>query len=163
MSYTNYKKISYILSEKPGLSGQMAFEFLDQLVSPNDVLRFTLNSNRIHAKTIDLLIQMYNDIIILPSMTHEKTIIIKDFIMNDKLRELLCELGMFPNFLKISKISSNLTAEPMDYSWAIEFCDEILTFIYADKLIDETKIIMIEQSLLDKKLLYERKETKRLN
>ena len=33
MASINYKKISYILSEKPSLSGQIAFEFLNQLIN----------------------------------------------------------------------------------------------------------------------------------
>ena len=153
MLNTNYKKISYILSEKPGLSGQIAFEFLDQFITSNDILKFTLHSPLKHNEAFELLMQMYN-VTILSSMTNERTIVIKDFIINDMLKELLCDLGMYPNCLEISKISSNFKKK--EYLWSIEFCDEILTFTYADKLIDDSKIKLIEQSLLNKKIFYEK-------
>lgn len=156
MTSTNYKKISYILSEKPGLSGQIAFEFLNQLINSNDVLKFTLHSPIKHHEAFELLTKMYNDVTIIPSMNNEKIIVIKKFIMNDKLKELLCVLGMYPNFLEISKINS----KELDYSWSLEFNDETLTFTYGDKLIDDLKINLIEQSLLNKKIFYERKEIK---
>lgn len=106
--------------------------------------------------------QMYNDVVIVPSNINEKVIVIKDFIVNDKLKEVLCVLGMFPNFLKISKIGSNLEREQMDYFWSIEFSDEILTFTYIKKLIDDSKIILIEQALLNEGIFYERKEIKNI-
>lgn len=162
MIYTNYKKISYILSENPGLSGQIAFEFLDKIINFNDVLKFTFYGHGKHNKSLDLLIQMYTDVVILPSKTNEKEIIIKNFVMNDKLKEVLCVLGMFPNFIKISKIGSSLKEERIDYLWSIEFSDEILTFTYMKKLIDDSKIILIEQALMNKGIFYERKETKNI-
>lgn len=162
MVYTKYKKISYILSEKPGLSGQIAFEFLDKISNFNDVLEFTFQGHGKHNESLDLLMQMYNDVVIVPSNINEKVIVIKDFIVNDKLKEVLCVLGMFPNFLKISKIGSNLEREQMDYFWSIEFSDEILTFTYIKKLIDDSKIILIEQALLNEGIFYERKEIKNI-
>lgn len=160
MAYTNYKKISYILSEEPGLSGQIAFEFLNKIIHSNDVLEFTFWGHGQHSESLDLLMQMYNDITILPSKTNEIVIVIKNFTVNDELREVLGVLGMFPNFLKISKIGSNLEEERMDYFWSIEFSDEILTFTYMKKLIDDSKIILIEQTLLKNGIFYERKEIK---
>lgn len=86
MASTNYKKISYILSEKPSLSGQIAFEFLNQFINSNDVLKFTLHSSIKHNEAFELLIKMYNDVIILPRMVNEKTIVIKNIIMNDAIK-----------------------------------------------------------------------------
>lgn len=162
MLYTNYKKISYILSEKPGLSGQIAFEFLDKIINSNDILKFTFYGHGKYNENFDLLMQMYNHIAIQPSKTNEKVIIIKDFIVNDKLKEVLCGLGLFPNFLKISKIGSNLEEERIDYFWSIEFSDEMLTFTYMKKLIDDLKIVLIEQAFLNKGIFYERKVIKNI-
>lgn len=39
-------------------------------------------------------------------------------------------------------------------------CDEIFTFIYMDKCMDDLKIALIEQELLNKGLLYEKKQKK---
>lgn len=161
MASTNYKKISYILSEKQSLSGQIAFEFLNQFIHSNDVLQFTLHSPIKHNEAFELLIKMYNDVIILPSMVNEKTIVIKNIIMNDAIKKLLCDLGRYPNYLSISKINSNFEKEKMSYFWTIDFCDELLTFTYMNKLIDDSKIKLIEQSLLNKNIFYERKEIKK--
>ena len=158
MASINYKKISYILSEKPSLSGQIAFEFLSQFINSNDVLKFILHSPIKHNEAFELLIKMYNDVIILPSMVNEKTIVIKNIIMNDKLKELLCDLGRYPNYLSISKINSNFEKKQMNYFWTIDFCDELLTFTYVDKSIDDSKINLIEQTLLNKKIFYEKKK-----
>ena len=160
ISYTNYKKISYILSENPGLSGQIAYEFLDKIINFNDVLKFTFYGHGKHNESFDLLMQMYDNVSIQPSKNNEKVIIIKDFVVNDKLKEILCELGMFPNFLKISKIDSNLEEDKKDFFWTIEFSDEILIFTHIKNFIDDSKIILVEQTLLNKGVFYERKEIK---
>lgn len=73
---------------------------------------------------------------------------------------MLCDLGIHPNYLSISKINSNFKEEQMNYFWTIDFCDELLTFTYVNKLIDDSKINLIEHSLLNKKIFYERKEIK---
>lgn len=75
---------------------------------------------------------------------------------------MLCDLGRYPNYLSISKINSNFEKEQMSYFWTIDFCDELLTFTYVDKLIDDSKIKLIEQSLLNKKIFNERKEIKKI-
>lgn len=160
MPYINYKKISYILSETPDLSGKMAFEFLDKIIEPGDVLKFTFYGHSKHAQSLDSLIEMNNDTMILSSKNTEKEILIRNFHINGSLLDILCSLGNFPNFLKISKINSNLKLMQFDFFWSIEYCDEIFSFIFIDEYIDSSKIVLIEQELKNKGISYERKETK---
>ena len=162
MLYTNYKKISYILSEKTGLSGRIAFEILNKIISINDVLEFTFYGQSEHNKSIDLLFEMFNNIVIIPSKNNEKKFVIKNIIINDKLIEILSIAGMFPNYLKISKLESDLEEEKKDYFWSMEFCDEILNFSYREKFFDDSKISLIEKEFLTKGLFYERKEVKKI-
>ena len=103
---------------------------------------------------------MNENTIILPSKDNTKELLIKNININDRLLDILCSLGEFPNFLRISKINSNLELIQVDYYWSIEYCDEIFTFIYTDKYIDCSKIVSIEQELENKGISYERKETK---
>ena len=158
MSYTNYKKISYILSEKPGLSGQIAFEFLDKIIIPNDVLKFTFNGHGNSPESFDYFKNLYDDVVFLNSKNNEEEILIKNFNMKDGLHEVLGSLGKFPNFCKISKSNYCSKIENVDCCWCIEYCDEIFTFIYMDKCMDDLKIALIEQELLNKGLLYEKKQ-----
>lgn len=153
MPYTNYKKISYVLSEKPGLSGRIAFEFLSKIIASNDVLKFTFYGHGKHNESLDLFMEMYDDIVVLPSKNNEEEFIIKNFDINDRLYEVLCSLGKFPKFLKIEQI---------DYCWRIEYSDEVFTFVYMDKFMDDLKIALIEQEFLNKGIHYERKKTKTL-
>lgn len=158
MPYINYKKISYILSEMPDLSGKMAFEFLDKIVEPDDVLKFTFSGHNRHSQSLDLLIAMNNDSMIVSSHNTEKEIIIKNLNINRNLLDILCSLGNFPNYLKISKI--NLKSMQTDFCWNIEYCDEVFSFVFMDQYIDSSKIILIEEELDNKGISYERKETK---
>ena len=158
MSCTNYKKISYILSENPGLSGQIAYEFLDKIVNFNDVLKLRFYGHGKHNESFDLLTKLYVDVAIHPSKNNEKVIVIKDFVVNDKLKEMLCVLGMFPNFLEISKI--DLEEDKKDYFWSIAFSDEIIIFTYIKNFIDDSKITLVEETLLNNGIFYERKEIK---
>ncbi|MBO6263180.1 MAG: hypothetical protein J6N93_02755 [Clostridia bacterium] len=157
MPYINYKKLSYILSEEPGLSGEIAFEFLDKLITSNDVLKFTFYGHGIHSESLDSLMEMYDDIVILPSKNNEKEFLIKNFYIKDRLHEVLSSLGEFPNFLKITKINSISKNDLVDYCWCIEYCDEVFTFAYMDEFVDDLKIISIEQELLNKGLHYIKK------
>jgi len=160
MSYINYKKLSYILSEEPGVSGKIAFEFLNSIVDSNDVLKFTIFAHSNHNKSIESLIEMHDNIVILPNKTNERELVIKGLKINRKLLDVLCSLGEYPNFLKISKINSNLELKQIDYYWSIEYCDESFTFIYMDKYIDCSKITLIEQEFENKGISYERKREK---
>lgn len=160
MSYINYKKISYILSEIPGLSGKIAFEFLNKIIDSNDELKISLYGNNIHNEIINSLIEMQNDIIILPSKNNEKEFLVKNLNINDRFFDILCLCGEFPNFIKISKISSNQSLKPTDYFWSIEYCDETFIFICMDECFDLSKIVLIEQELENKGISYEKKYTK---
>lgn len=106
---------------------------------------------------------MYNDIVTLPSKNNEEEFIINNFEIKSGLLNVLCSLGQFPNILKISKIDSNLKLNQIDYWWCIEYSDEIFTFIYADKFIDDSQIKLIEQVLLNKGIVYERKVIRNVN
>lgn len=159
MQYINYQKVSYVLSEIPRLSGKIAFEFLLEIVNLDDVLKFTVCGQENNSKNIDTLIGMHNNTKILMSQKSPKEFVIKNININDRLLELLCSLGEFPSFIKISKIDSNSTHCQLNYYWSIEYCDEILTFIYADQYFDNSKIALIEKKLESKGISYERKET----
>lgn len=160
MQYINYKKISYILPEISGLSGQIAFEFLKNIITLKDVLKFTFYGHGIKNESLGLIREMYGNVVILPSKDNEEVFLINNFYIHAGLLKVLCSLGKFPNFLKISKIDSNLKTDQIDYCWCIEYSDEIITFIYADKFIDNSKIISIEHEFLSKGIVYERKATK---
>ena len=69
---------------------------------------------------------------------------------------------MYPNYLKISKLGSDLVKEQKDYFWSIEFCDEILNFSYMEKTLNDSKVALIEKEFLTKGLFYERKEVKNI-
>lgn len=163
MHYTNYKKITYILSEQPGLSGQIAFEFIKKIISSKIILKITFYGHGINNDNLVLLKEMYNDIVMLPSKNNEEEFIINNFEINNGLLKVLCSLGEFPNVLKISKIDSNLKLNKIDYWWCIEYSDEVFTFIYADKFIDDSQIKSIEQELLNKGIVYERKVIRNVN
>lgn len=156
--YTKYKKISYILSEIPDLSGKMAFVFLDKIIEPHDVLKFTFCRHGKHDQGLDSLIAMNKDAMIVTRQKAEKEIIIKNLNINDDLLDVLCSLGNFPNCLKISKI--NLKSKQTNFCWNIEYCDEFFSFVFTDEYIDSSKIILIEQELANKGINYKRKETK---
>ena len=158
MPYTKYKKISYILSETPDLSGKMAFVFLDKIIEPHDVLKFTLYGHSKHNQGLDSLIAINKDAMIVTSQKAEKEIIIKNLNINDDLLDVLCSLGKFPNYLKISKI--NLKSMQTNFCWNIEYCDEFFSFVFMDEYIDSSKIVLIEQELDNKGISYERKESK---
>ena len=158
MPYINYKKISYILSETPGLSGKMAFEFLNKIIEPDDVLKFTFYGHSKYDQGLDSIISMNNEAVIVPSQNVEKEIVIKNLNINSDLLGVLCSLGNFPNYLKISKI--NLKSMQTDFCWNIEYCDEVFSFVFMDEYIDYSKILFIEQELDNKGISYERKETK---
>lgn len=160
MQYINYKKISYILSETPGLSGKIAFEFLYNIIDSKDVLKFTVHGQGDNSKNLNSLLEMYDHTMLIMSKGNEKEFIIKNITINNRLLEILCALGEFPNFLKISKIDSNIHNSTNDYCWSIEYCDEVLTFIYIDKYFDDFKIALIEKELENKRISYERKEIK---
>ena len=156
MQYINYQKVSYILSETPGISGKIAFEFLLEIVNLEDVLKFTFYGQENNSQSIDSLIEMHNNTNIIVSKKRPKEFVIKNININYRLLELLCSLGEFPNFIKISKIDSNLTHT--NFYWSIEYCDEILTFIYPYKYFDDSKIALIEKKLESQGISYERKE-----
>lgn len=162
ISYINYKKISYILSETPSLSGNIAFVFLNKILEPNDVLKFTFYEHEKESKSTNSLLQMYDDIVILPSKNNEKEFIVNNINLNNDLLDFLCLSGKFPNFLTISKINSNIKSIQKNYYWSIEYCDEIFTFIYKDTYIDSSKIILIEQELKNKEISYERKKIRNI-
>ena len=156
MQYINYRKVSYILSETPGISGKIAFEFLLEIVNLEDVLKFTFYGQENNSQSIDSLIEMHNNTNIIVSKKRPKEFVIKNICINDKLLKLMCSLGEFPNFTKVSKIDSNLTHT--NFYWSIEYCDEILTFIYQYKYFDDSKIALIEKKLESQGISYERKE-----
>ena len=160
MQYINHKKISYILSEEPGLSGKIAFEFLSEIVNSNDVLKFIFHGQGENGISIDSLLEIYDDIIIIMNRSNEKVFVIKNINIDNRLLELLCLLGKFPNYLVISRIDSNLNNSHISYYWSIEYSDEVLSFTYADKYFDGSKITIIEKKLETKGISYERKETK---
>ena len=162
MQYINYKKITYILSEKPGLSGQIAFEFLKHVIDSKNVLKFTFYGYGKKNESLELLKKMYDNIVILPSKNNEESFLINDFYINGGLLKVLCSLGEFPNFLEILKLDSNSKTDQNDYCWCIEYSDEMFTFIYTDKFVDNLKIISIEQELADKGIVYERKIIKKV-
>ena len=157
MQYNNYKKITYILSETPGLSGQIAFEFLKKVIDSKNILKFTFYGHGKKNESLNLLREMYENIVILPSKNHEEIFLIHNFYINSKLLKVLCALGEFPNFLEIAKFDSYSKIDQIDYCWCIEYSDEIFTFTYMDKFIDDSVIISIEQELLNKGIVYERK------
>ena len=66
------KKISYVLPEKPQLSGQIAFEFLDKILNDGDILKFKFYGHGINNESLTLLMQMHSDIVFLPSNINEK-------------------------------------------------------------------------------------------
>ena len=158
MSYTKYKRISYILSETPDLSGKMAFVFLDKIIEPDDVLKFTFCGHSKHDQALDSLIAMNKGAKIVTSQKAEKEIIIRNLNINDDLLDVLCSFGNFPNYFKITKI--NLQSMQTNFCWNIEYCDEFFSFFFMDEYIDSSKIILIEQELDNKGIIYERKETK---
>lgn len=158
MQYNKYKKITYILSEKPGLSGRIAFEFLKEVIGSKNLLKFTFYGHG--NKCFGLFRKMYDNIISLPCENDEEEFLINNFDIKSGLLKVLCLLGEFPNFLKISKLDSDYKTNKMNYSWCIEYSDETFTFTYLDKLIEDSKIVSIEQELFNKGIVYERKVSK---
>lgn len=156
MQYIKYKKITYILSEEPGLSGQIAFEFLKNIVDLSDSIKFIFYGHGKNSESLGLLKEMYDNIIIQPSKNNEESFIISNFYVNSGLLKLLCSLGKFPNFICISKFDPN---NQIDY-WSMEYSDEFFTFIYNDKFINYSRMIALEQELLNKGIVYERKVIK---
>jgi len=159
MPYTDYNQISYILSEKPGLAGRIAYIVIDNIIEPNDIIKFTFYGHGKSDEKLNSLIKLHNDVTILPSKNNEKEFVVKNLVINDKLMETLCLLGTFPNYLIISKIGPALEKNN-GYFWSVEFSDEILTFSYMKSCVDASKVTLIEQSILSNELSYERKRIK---
>ena len=80
MQYINYRKVSYILSETPGISGKIAFEFLLEIVNLEDVLKFTFYGQENNSQSIDSLIEMHNNTNIIVSKKDQKSLLLKTFV-----------------------------------------------------------------------------------
>ena len=159
MPYIKYKEISYVLSEKPGISGEIAFEFLTKIIEEKEHLQFEFYG---HGKneSINLLKAMYNDTVIYLCEDDEEKFFIRDFDIKDGLIEVLRSLGKYPNLIKITKPKFNQKMKKVDYYWSMEYMDEYFTFFYMEDIINDSKINLIEEGLLGKGLFFERKKEK---
>ena len=160
MQHLKYRKVSYVLPETPGMSGKIAFEFLSKIVMSSDSLRFSFRGQGENNESFDKLLTMNNEAIIIINNTNEKTIVIKNIIINENLLEILCSLGKYPNFLEVSKINENLLNSSPEFYWSIGYCDEIFTFDYLDGEFDCSKLDLIEKEFENKGIRYERKKMK---
>ena len=158
MSYINCKKVSYILSEESGQAGKMVYEILSKIIGANDTLRFSINHHGIHNAGIDYIAEN-NKIELLPSNNHKKEFIVKKINIDSRLLNALSLLGEHPNFINISKVDSVTNSVPKNGYWCIEYCDEIISFVYDERYIDSNDIESIEQKFEIAGLYYERKET----
>ena len=162
MSYTNYKKISYVLSEKPGISGMIAYEYIKHIIRSEDVLKFIVFGHGIPNDNLESFLTMHSDATILPGTSNEKVFILNHVDVNTKLLELLCSLGEYPNYSEIAKIINTIKLNNTHSDWKIEYSDELFTIIYNNEYIDDSIIELIEKNLKNKNICYERKIIKKL-
>ena len=142
-------KIEYILSENDSIGGQIAFEYLKEILFDDSILNITIIGQNIEDRIIKQFLDIGENVSIKINKINKIELTNCKFILNDELQRCLCVVGEYPNYVKI---------ENGNYDWKLEYCDEFLTFKYLEGILGEKTINMIEKRLKSKNICFERKK-----
>ena len=160
MQYLVYKSITYVLSEEQGLSGKIVCEFLQRILCEKDSLLFSCESAKEIKHSMELLKQQCKETYPLPNESKKNGFVGSTLAMNKETIDILCALGEYPNCMSISKVNTDSNGCSSNYLWTIEYCDEVITLTFVDKLFSDETISLIEDELVKKQLNFERKTIK---